>query len=357
MKALLLLLLVISMTGCVTVPDAPFRASTNIDSSVKGKIFVVEFNDQGNPHIQKQIDDLTSSIKNHETSDDLVIFVHGWHHNGKETDGNYIGFKSFMSELNSAKTQYTGLYIGWRGDQNDPFGIDGSIEPIDLLSLSERKNVSVKVGENGLSKLLLNINQLIHSKFIKRYALIGHSLGGSAVFHAAKDMLENKDDNIFVLLNPAITDLEYKPIAKLRTPGGRFPKMVTLQADNDLAINFIYDLVSVGADPVGDSWTISHDLNACPDDEADCQADFKARKAKLALEPDCKTLFSDNAWVITSREDNGEGRLTCAQSNELLSWVVVARDHSVEQHNGILTKSQAAALLDILRINKTSDIK
>jgi len=325
---------------------------------------IVEFDDTGVANAAQRRA-LLQAVDRQATADSLLIFVHGWHHNAKPGDENLEGFTSFLREMNcklsegenigcESSNQYTGVYIGWRGDSTNFLGIESSIA--DFWTLPDRKRTSVKVGEIGLKALLEDLDTRIASRKIKRFAVIGHSLGGSVVLHAVKDRLERRDDNVYVMLNPAVTDAEYRPFAMLKDEGRRFPKIVTLQANNDRAIRWLFDIINIGSDSMGYSWALTHDLNSCdPSTSASCASGLDYRRSETQIENSCFTMLQGQSWVITARKDNGSQRETCAQNNELLGWVILAQDGSVEAHNGILTSTQARALHALLEIKRTHE--
>ncbi|MCJ8318749.1 MAG: hypothetical protein MJK12_03895 [Colwellia sp.] len=330
------IILVCALTACAVIKDEPLRKTNYVEEVGNQKIYVIEFNDDGDLHLEEQRLRLLTDIAKGLTETNLVFFVHGWHHNASIKDGNYLGFKNFLGYLNQGKEKYTGVYIGWRGDQNDPLWIDGTIEAIDFLTLRERKEVSIVVGENGIRNLLDDLDKSVLSGDINKSVLIGHSLGGSAVFHASKNRLNIEDDNFYILLNPALTDKEYRPFYLDQSKKPKDPKMVILQSKTDSSINFFFDLVNVGEDSVGNSWAISHDLDSCNDCKISDSAD------------ECKILINNKTWKLTARKDNGPQRETCEETNMLNNWVVAVDGNAIDKHNGILELNQAEALVELL---------
>lgn len=372
----LLLFASASITACVSIPDRPYQesvATAQLASPPNGDLMpplgtsdplIVEFDDAGTVNaLQRSA--LLQAIDRQATTDSLLIFVHGWHHNAKPGDKNLEGFTSFLREMNcqkppessdtqcAASNQYSGVYIGWRGDSANFLGIRSGIA--DFWTLPDRKRISIKVGEVGLKALLEDLDARVASGKIRRFAVIGHSLGGSVVLHAVKDRIQRPDDNFYVLLNPAVTDDEYRPYSKFYGhPGSRFPKIATLQAKNDLAIRFLFDFINPGSDSLGYSWALTHDLNACdPEKSTACTSTLEKRREEMQIDGSCFTMLQGQSWVITARDNNGPGRETCALSNQLVGWVILAKDGSVEAHNGILTSAQARALHKLLEVKRT----
>jgi pimeloyl-ACP methyl ester carboxylesterase len=360
----------------MTVPDRPYQessAAAQLANPPKEKVapplgtsdpLIVEFDDAGTVNATQR-SALLQAVDRQTTTDSLLIFVHGWHHNAEPGDENLEGFTSFLREMNCQKppenwdtkcedsNQYTGVYIGWRGDSANFLGIESGVA--DFWTLPDRKRTSVEVGEVGLKALLEDLDAGVASKKIRRFAVVGHSLGGSVVLHAVKDRLQRRDDNLYVMLNPAVTDAEYRPYSRFAGPAGsRFPKIVTLQAKNDLAIRLLFDFINVGSDSMGYSWALTHDLNSCdPEKSAGCANRLEERRKEMQIDGSCFTTLQGQSWIITARASNGPGRETCALSNQLLGWVILAKDGSVEAHNGILTSAQARALHALLEIKRT----
>ncbi|KAF0251373.1 MULTISPECIES: alpha/beta hydrolase [Pseudomonas putida group] len=371
-------ILCLGINACTTVPDSPYQeawAASLLANPPQEKAvpplgtsspLIVEFDDTGAVNVVQRRA-LLETIDRQAAADTLLIFVHGWHNNAKPGNENLKGFTSFLQEMNCKKppedpsakcessNQYTGVYIGWRGDSQNLLGIEHGIA--DFLTFWDRQSTSVKVGEKGLKSLLEDLDARVASKKIHRYAVIGHSLGGSVVLHAVKDRLKHDDvidDNLYVLINPAVAATEYLPYRLLKNKG-RIPKLVTLQAKNDYAVRYGFRVATLTA-PMGDTSTNkSHDLNACDPRATGC-ADTLAKRWKEAnVKDSCFTMLQGHNWVITTRNDNGKGRETCEESNHLLGWVVWAKDGSVEAHNGILTSAQARALHGLLEINRKRD--
>lgn len=371
-----ILALCIGLSACMTVPDRPYQESSAAEllsnlpkdgtTSPLGTSdpLIVEFDDAGTANATQR-SALLKAVDGQATTDSLLIFIHGWHHNASQGDGSLEGFKSFLREMNcqklfetpdtkcEASNQYTGVYIGWRGDSVNFLGIESGIA--DFWTLPDRKRTSIKIGEVGLKALLEDLDARVATKKIRRFAVVGHSLGGSVVLHAVKDRLNRRDDNIYVMLNPAVTDAEYRPYSRLSSPPGvRFPKIVTLQANNDLAIRLLFDLINVGSDSMGYSWALTHDLNSCdPEKSVGCAKGLEERRKQMQIDGSCITMLQGQSWVITARSNNGPGRETCPLNNQLLGWVILAKDGSVEAHNGILTSAQARALHSLLEIKRT----
>ncbi|MGF6202698.1 alpha/beta hydrolase [Pseudomonas laurylsulfatiphila] len=368
----------LGINACTTIPDRPYQeawATSLLANPPEEKAavplgtsspLIVEFDDTGTVNVLQRRA-LLEIIDRQATADTVLIFVHGWHNNAKPGNENLEGFTSFLQEMNCKKppedpsakcessNQYTGVYIGWRGDSKNLLGIEHGIA--DFLTFWDRQSASVQVGENGLKPLLKDLDARVASKKFHRYAIIGHSLGGSVVLHAVKDRLKDDDvidDNLYVLINPAVAATEYLPYRLLKNKG-RIPKLVTLQARNDYAVRYGFRIAKLTA-PMGDTSTNkSHDLNACDPRATGCADTLAKRWEESNIKDSCFTMLQGHNWVITARDDNGKGRQTCEESNHLLGWVVWAKDGSVEAHNGILTSAQARALHGLLEINRERD--
>ncbi|BFL82049.1 hypothetical protein LFREDSHE_04990 [Shewanella baltica] len=154
----LLFLMLLSL--CVLLPFIPDQAYHIPSPDIaKQNFHVIEFNDQGQPHDERQWQGLEARISQPEPAQipELLIFVHGWHHSAEPKDENFIAFEQFYQQMAASDTQRNllGLYIGWRGDKYDPFWLDGSddakswIEPLDFPTILQRKRVAKRIGQLG----------------------------------------------------------------------------------------------------------------------------------------------------------------------------------------------------------------
>lgn len=359
----LLFLMLLSL--CVLLPFIPDQAYHIPGPDIaKQNFHVIEFNDQGQPHDERQWQGLEARISQPEPAQipELLIFVHGWHHSAEPKDENFIAFEQFYQQMAVSDTQRNllGLYIGWRGDKYDPFWIDGSddakswIEPLDFPTILQRKRVAKRIGQLGLSQLLDKLDGLVTEHKLLRYTVIGHSLGGAVVLHASKDRIKAAIDhqqdnpNLFLLLNPAVPAKEYQPLDTLVSLDRQKPSMVVLQSKGDFAVKEAFNYIKDGERAVGNSWAITHDIDKCSG--GNCTTPMKMPSALMAHDkiPGCMMTLPHSGWKIRARLQARRTVQTCPDANMQAVWVLAVSDEIVSGHNGILTPDHAKALSEVM---------
>jgi hypothetical protein len=218
----------------------------------------VEFDDQGWFWDRKQMEVLmrllggqpgaATNEKGAEPAEDYLIFVfaHGWKHNAGACDSNVACFRRVLErydilERASARLvgeerasrkprQVVGVYVGWRG-------LSATVEPFKELSFWERKGTADRVGNGGVTELLVRLNDFRRFKNPRREAnktelvIFGHSFGGAVIHSALSQLLVQnavrmeKDDkgefqydtagsfgDLVVLVNPAFEGSAYDPL-------------------------------------------------------------------------------------------------------------------------------------------------
>lgn len=362
-KLLFLMLLLL----CVLLPFIPDQAYHIPGPDIaKQNFHVIEFNDKGQPHDERQWQGLETRILHPEPAQipELLIFVHGWHHSAEPKDENFIAFEQFYQQMAASDTQRNllGLYIGWRGDKYDPFWIDGSddakswIEPLDFPTILQRKRVAKRIGQLGLSQLLDKLDSLVTQHKLLRYTVIGHSLGGAVVLHASKDRIkaaiDNQQDNpnLFLLLNPAVPAKEYQPLDTLVSLDRQKPSMVVLQSKGDFAVKEAFNYIKDGERAVGNSWAITHDIDKCSG--GNCTTPMKMPSALMAHDqiPGCMMTLPQSGWKIRARLQARRTVQTCPDANMQAVWVLAVSDEIVSGHNGILTPEHGKALSEVMRM-------
>ncbi|QYK07174.1 hydrolase [Shewanella zhangzhouensis] len=316
---------------------------------------VIEFNDDGQMHLPAQFDALKARLRTTPGSD-LLIFIHGWHHNAAPNDDNFVAFQRFYQQMSATNPTLLGLYIGWRGDQYDPFWLDGSddpdsvVEPLDFPTIFTSKRVAKRVGEHGVRPLLAELDTLADEGILGRYTLIGHSLGGVVALHARKQsLLENLakgqgERHLTVLLNPAASAREYQPLDKWRGPDNAGPAMLVLQSKTDFAVLEAFNWLKEGERAVGNSWAITHDIDPCPG--RDCSRKLALPKALQDhdAKPGCMQVLDGPGWKIRARLHARKTVQSCEDANRQAVWVLAVADGVIAGHNGILTEVQGVAL-------------
>lgn len=351
-KVVFLLVLALSIWSS-RIPDMPYHpVSAKLNQS---DFYVIEFNDNGDMHLPEQYQALQSRLAKTPGAE-LLIFIHGWHHNAAPSDDNFVAFQRFHRQMAKEKPGLIGLYIGWRGDQYDPFWLDGSddpdsqVEALDFPTIFTSKQVAKRVGERGVKKLLASLDQLHQQGTLGRYILVGHSLGGVVALHGRKQaILDNLaagrgETNLTVLLNPAASAQEYQPLDKWLSPGGFGPSMLVLQSKTDFAVREAFNWIKDGQRAVGNSWAITHDVDPCSG--RDCNQPVKLPQwlVEHDAKPGCMQVLSGPGWKIRARLHARKTVQSCDDANRQAVWVLAVADGVIAGHNGILTDDQALAL-------------
>lgn len=358
---------VLLLTGCVTVPDRAFGVSAG-PMPVPGsgsEMLVVDVDERGalacpDPDgvpvpCKTRLERMERWLASESTTAPVVVFVHGWHHNGAEEDTNRQGFEKFLADLEAerkaagvANPDVDGIYVAWRGDQWQ-FLLPDSLQTLDFPTIWPRKNVSLQVGANGLREVIASLR----TNHPKRPVIVaGHSLGASAVFHAVKDDLETvmQDGFEFLMMNPAVSETEFDDLSNRiesrfslmlsNDPANRaailsryWRKVMVLQALGDMAVGIWYDLAFSGT-PIGFSkdWQ-THHARVC---ETDCPPEPPSDESCYRRIP----LKGTPAMVIMATGPES----ACVQQMKRPIWVVTGEAAVSQDHNDIFKGIQASAL-------------
>lgn len=245
----------------------------------------VEYDDQGQLRDRKQMSVVVDAYRDLAVDDDLllVVFVHGWHHSAKPGDGNIRSFRGLLADMarfeavGSRQQQrparkVAGLYIGWRGDSI-------SIPYVNGLTFWERKNTAHDVGQQGVTEVLLKLEEIVNVKVgigetsppprFSRLVVIGHSFGGAVVYGSLQKVLADRFidsrrgktfqgdaqgfGDLVVLMNPAFEALRFAALYDLSQQGCRnyfptqLPRLAILTSEADLATKYAF--------PVGRSFS------------------------------------------------------------------------------------------------------
>ncbi|WP_372870739.1 alpha/beta fold hydrolase [Shewanella sp.] len=358
----LALLMVLALSIWSThIPDKPFHMVSYEQG--QSDFHVIEFNDDGEMHLPEQYQALKQRLEA-TPGVQLLIFIHGWHHNAAPNDDNFIAFKRFHQQLALSQAGVVGLYIGWRGDEYDPFWLDGSddpesqVEALDFPTIVTRKQVARRVGENGVRQLLASLDSLHQQGLLSRYVLIGHSLGGVVALHGRKQaILDNLaqgkgETHLTVLLNPAATASEYQPLDKWLSPPGFGPSMLVMQSKTDFAVREAFSWIKDGERAVGHSWAVTHDVDPCP--MRDCSKAIKLPQALAEhdAKPGCMRVLEGVGWKVRARLHARKSVQSCFDANNQAVWVLAVADGVIAGHNGILTDHQMLALAALMKASR-----
>lgn len=359
-KIVLVVVLMLSLWS-TRIPDQPFHAVTA--TTAQQNFHVIEFNDKGQMHDDKQWQALSQRLAQ-QPGAELLIFIHGWHHNAAPTDENFVAFSSFYQQMAARDPQRNliGLYIGWRGDSYDPFWLDGSddpysmVEPLDFPTIYGRKATARRIGKTGLSDLLDQLDAKTTAGQLQRYVLIGHSLGGAMALHASKERLKQSleqgkvNPNLYILLNPAVTAKEYKPLDEWLSVDRQKPAMVVLQSKGDFAVKEAFNLLKDGERAMGNSWAITHDMDQCSGNDCSRVVDIPLALQKHDAIPGCMMTLNGTGWKVRARLQARRTVQSCADANMQAVWVLAVSDEIIYGHNGILTEQHAMALSEVMAL-------
>lgn len=235
----------------------------------------IEFDDQGQLWDREQLHKVLGSYQPIAGVDDvlLVAFIHGWHHNADPEDGNIKEFRQLLTKLSQAEfnggkgRKVLGVYIGWRGESI-------TIPLINATTFWDRKNTAHKVGQQGVTEVLLKLEEIVNVKagmettnpqpLNSRLVTIGHSFGGAVLYTALQQILEDRfidsrknktfagDANGFgdlvVLMNPAFEALHYATLYDISQDYCRnyfpsqLPKLAILTSETDQATGWAFPM-------------------------------------------------------------------------------------------------------------------
>lgn len=270
---IVLLTLILELAGCASTDPYHFKAWSEgncLDNGARDchlsyyqehesyDLAFAEYTERGNAFNNEWIDEVLAKIDQREKQQGVVtiVFIHGWKLSAKEGDGCLESFKETLDFL--ARTsplsnrRLVGVYIGWRG---------ASIElpVLNQLTFWERKSVAEEVGKGGVTRLLLELNQIDRKHERNVLAIVGHSFGGAITVSATTEVLteyitngrqekgqRNSIGDAVILLNPAIEanqTLNMVEAAIKQTPShASYPLFVSISTDADLATHYFFPL-------------------------------------------------------------------------------------------------------------------
>ena len=116
-------MLLFTLVGCVNVQRDAFQQDEDqyalqVDEV---RLYTIEFDD-GLELLPEQAERFYADVEQGLTERNILVFTHGWHHNASPDDKNYLTFINLLISLNKGEKKYTGVYLGWRGDEFDFIG-------------------------------------------------------------------------------------------------------------------------------------------------------------------------------------------------------------------------------------------
>jgi hypothetical protein len=233
----------------------------------------IEFDDQGQLWDREQLHKVLDSYQPIAGIHDvlLVAFIHGWHHNADPEDDNVKEFRRLLTKLSHAESnggtgrKVLGVYIGWRGESI-------TIPVINATTFWDRKNTAHKVGQQGVTEVLLKLEEIVNVKagmntaiaqpLKSRLVTIGHSFGGAVLYTALQQILEDRFidsrqgktsttrnanglGDLVVLMNPAFEALRYATLYDIsqdycRDFPSQLPKLAILTSETDRATGWAF---------------------------------------------------------------------------------------------------------------------
>lgn len=385
-------------------------SSTEPEVKYSYSLSFVEFDEQGHIQDRKQINNVTKYIRDQGDDQDIVLFIHGWHHGAANDDSNVKDFRESLKKLamRSPSRTVTGVYVGWRGESID-------IPIIRKTTFWDRKNVSVQVGLGGVTELLSRLEDISAKKDRTRLIAIGHSFGGSVLFSATKNKFYSKlleldnqryklhgqlDERQFrdtyVLLNPAIENIQYAPLNDLANemvknqpdifsasappsltvfmskgdnatgiafPVGRFFSTLfenhnAVERDDRFGKTVKYSQYAMDVKALGHYTPfITHELESLSDRKADsfCKKEPHPKSIPVhstSIGPNYDSINEN--WTLEFQES--QTKLTHLGNSPAFSpiWVVSVDESIIEDHNAIFGEQFNCYLEELMLLNTPS---
>lgn len=197
-----------------------------------------------------------------------VVYVHGWHHNAKNDDGNFTMFNDLLARVSyqlsfkhpEVKYKVLGIYIGWQGEKTNNkvttyFTVGNRACAADVIAFGihpeECKTIGEKTSYSSKSDLyndLVDISADLKKNDHNKLLVIGHSFGGRIVSNLFLSDAEHNNalplgnHALISTINPAIGAYRYAPLYKNNLNGARFqnPTWINFTSDGDTATKWLY---------------------------------------------------------------------------------------------------------------------
>jgi pimeloyl-ACP methyl ester carboxylesterase len=238
--------------------DCSAHAYAEINDSYE--LAYLEIDDSGNLQDPGQLEEVNSLLVEEAARPNtagalVVLYVHGWKHNASVCDSNVVGFRWTLESiakaeaLRSSRRRVIGVYVGWRG-------LSISMPALKEATFWSRESAAKRVGEGDVRSVISGLAKRVDhmretsSTAMSAFIVIGHSLGGSAVFHASKDgpafhytSLQTAEESrsspeLVVLANPAIEAAAFEHSRNplhVQSIGDERPRVIVATAINDTA--------------------------------------------------------------------------------------------------------------------------
>jgi hypothetical protein len=202
----------------------------------------------------------------------VVLFVHGWMHDGSENDPNHKRFSKLVADLAATQEkQVLGVYVTWNASTGNAI--------LDYFSFWSRQRIADRITQSAvLTKIVGAIGSTRGiSRKQDNFIAIGHSFGARMLFAAVNAPLIQDVTKAFpvahsdvyrtfkgpadaiVLINPAFEAARYTTLNSFMRNEEVFsqrqpPLMITVSTNNDSATKLFF--------PVGQLFGLSFDKRA-----------------------------------------------------------------------------------------------
>lgn len=339
-------------------------------------LLFAEFDDQG--WVQKSVDlkrpgrdhlddffDRLEALRKKNSELNVVVFVHGWHHNAGANDSNVRSFRRYLDDIAIAERQtqgnaarrVVGVYVGWRGESIP-------IRGVNLLTFWDRKSTAERVARGSVREFFSRLDMFrdrvnpdpgqgeAKARQAVRLVVIGHSFGGLIVYESlSSDFLRasarhdgeaspgqcqrkflTRFGDLVIIVNPAFEGNRYEPLKvageRLRClDGDQLPVVITVTSTADWATKAAFPAArffnTLFEDTPGNQQTANvhtvghneryttHQLGKCPKEDADC---YKA--CRTMPEPESKQAeqIAEQTTSVGERNEQISIELTHAKS-------------------------------------------
>ncbi|NTI52817.1 hypothetical protein G6L94_31320 [Agrobacterium rhizogenes] len=229
-----------------------------------------EFDDQGEPYNEKQIEavrDEMATLLSESTDVIVAVFVHGWRHNGRSSDRDLFHFKNLLAvtaqrEANQDRPRpIYGVFVCWRG-----LSLCGNkfTSFIEWATFWGRQDTARRVSNGSVRELFGYLRSYRNERLRAEHGspmlvIAGHSFGGLIVYSALEQALIEAASvpathvvpsfaDLVLLINPAFEASRFLPIYRLskafkrRTGIEQVPVFVCACANNDQATGRAFPL-------------------------------------------------------------------------------------------------------------------
>lgn len=326
----------------VAMTDEDARAACwkrSIEEHTNYDLLFVEFDDQGwvqksaglkrpgRDHLDDFFDRLEALRQLHKNSGlNVVVFVHGWHHNAGANDSNVRSFRRYLDDIAiaerkaqaAAARRVVGVYVGWRGESI-------TIPGLNMLTFWDRKNTAERVAQGSVREFFSRLDMFrdrvnpdpaqagAKARQAVRLVVIGHSFGGLIVYESlSSDFLRasarhdgeaspgkcqrkflTRFGDLVIIVNPAFEGIRYEPlkVAGERIKcldGDQLPVVITVTSIADWATKHAFPAArfvnTLFEDTPGNQQTANvhtvghndryttHQLGKCHKQDGDCYA-------------------------------------------------------------------------------------